>query len=115
MREVEDSLITLRKTGEQRGAQGARLVAERQVLDLSELRYKGGVSSYLEVLDSQRSLFDAEIDDLASATEHARSLIRLYKALGGGWPADHPPATDGQSPPGEGTAPAEPVAARGAH
>ncbi|HKO91266.1 MAG TPA: efflux transporter outer membrane subunit, partial [Polyangiaceae bacterium] len=112
LREVEDSLITLRKTGEQRGAQGARLVAERQVLELSELRYKGGVSSYLEVLDSQRSLFNAEIDDLASATEHSRSLIRLYKALGGGWPAEHAaaPPGEGAAPPGEGAAPAEPVA-----
>ena len=110
LREVEDSLVTLKKTGEQRGAQGARLVAERQVLELSELRYKGGVSAYLEVLDSQRSLFNAEIDDLASATEHTRSLIRLYKALGGGWPADHPQPAEG-----EGAPPAEPVAVHSAH
>jgi multidrug efflux system outer membrane protein len=88
LREVEDTLIGLKKTGEERTAQQARLTADRQVLELSELRYKGGVANYLEVLDAQRSLFDAEIDELVSSTEHTRSLIRLYKALGGGWPAD---------------------------
>jgi outer membrane protein TolC len=38
------------------------------------------------VLDSQRSLFDAEISEASATGEHAKSLIRLYKALGGGWP-----------------------------
>ncbi len=88
LREVEDSLIALQKAGEQRGAQGARVAAERQVLDLSEMRYRGGVASYLEVLDAQRSLFDAEIDEVASTSDHVTSLIRLYKALGGGWPVE---------------------------
>ena len=86
LREVEDSLIALQKAGEQRGAQGERVAAERQVLDLSAMRYRGGVASYLEVLDAQRSLFDAEIDEVASTSDHVTSLIRLYKALGGGWP-----------------------------
>jgi multidrug efflux system outer membrane protein len=40
----------------------------------------------LEVLDAQRSLFNAEIEDATTASEHARSLIQLYKALGAGWP-----------------------------
>ncbi|HSO21938.1 MAG TPA: TolC family protein, partial [Chondromyces sp.] len=71
---------------EQRGVQGERVAAERQVLDLSAMRYRGGVASYLEVLDAQRSLFDAEIDEVASTSDHVTSLIRLYKALGGGWP-----------------------------
>jgi len=143
LREVEDSLVSLQKTSQQSGSQGARLVAERQVLALSELRYRGGVSSYLEVLDSQRSLFDAELDSLTANTEHTRSLVRLYKALGGGWPADHvagaapaaaaPPASTppaaappAEAPPagapapaaepapvGKGAAVSQPVAARG--
>jgi multidrug efflux system outer membrane protein len=54
------------------------------VVELSELRYRGGVAAYLEVLDAQRSLFNAEIDETASMADHVNSLIRLYKALGGG-------------------------------
>jgi multidrug efflux system outer membrane protein len=86
LREVEDSLVALQKAGEQRGSQGERVVAERKVLELSELRYRGGVADYLEVLDAQRSLFTAEIDEVSSTSDHVTSLIRLYKALGGGWP-----------------------------
>jgi multidrug efflux system outer membrane protein len=86
LREVEDSLVGLQKAGEQRGSQGERVRAERKVLELSELRYRGGVAAYLEVLDAQRSLFNAEIDETSSVGEHVTSLIRLYKALGGGWP-----------------------------
>jgi multidrug efflux system outer membrane protein len=101
LREVEDSLIGLQKSGEQRGSQRDRVQAERKVLELSELRYRGGVAAYLEVLDAQRSLFNAEIDETMSIGEHVTSLIRLYRALGGGWPIapeappEPPPAPTG--------------------
>jgi outer membrane protein, multidrug efflux system len=85
-RETEDALVAYRKTGEQRRAQGSRVTAERKVLELAELRYRGGVSAYLEVLDAQRSLFGAEIDEAQTIGSHLVSLVRLYKALGGGWP-----------------------------
>lgn len=86
LREVEDALVAVRKAGEKRAAQSARVQAERLVLQLSEARYRGGVAAYLEVLDAQRSLFTAEIDETAAISEHVTALIRLYKALGGGWP-----------------------------
>jgi outer membrane protein TolC len=38
------------------------------------------------VLDAQRSLFTAELDEANATTEHSKSLVHLYKALGGGWP-----------------------------
>jgi multidrug efflux system outer membrane protein len=91
LREVEDALIALQKAGEQRGSQGERVVAERKVLELSELRYRGGVADYLEVLDAQRSLFTAEIDEVSSISNQVTSLVRLYKALGGGWPVSAEP------------------------
>jgi multidrug efflux system outer membrane protein len=95
LREVEDSLVGLQKTGDQRGSQRERVAAERKVLELSELRYRGGVAAYLEVLDAQRSLFNAEIDETVSMSDHVISLIRLYKALGGGWPtSSEPPAAE---------------------
>jgi multidrug efflux system outer membrane protein len=96
LREVEDSLVGLRKSGEQRGSQQKRVEAERKVVELSELRYRGGVAAYLEVLDAQRSLFNAEIDETTSISEHVTSLIRLYKALGGGWPTS--PETESSQP-----------------
>jgi len=91
MREVEDALVSYRKSGEQRIAQADRVTAQRKVLDLSESRYKGGVAPYLEVLDAQRSLFEAEIDETETIRNHVGSLIQIYKALGGGWPQAAPP------------------------
>ncbi len=96
LREVEDTLIGLQKAGEQRGSQQKRVEAERKVVELSELRYRGGVAAYLEVLDAQRSLFNAEIDETSSMSEHVNSLIRLYRALGGGWPTEPEPPSPPQ-------------------
>jgi outer membrane protein, multidrug efflux system len=89
--EAEDALVAYRKTGELHQAQTARALAVRKVLDLSETRYRGGVTAYLEVLDAQRSLFGAEIAEAEAFGSHLVWLVRLYKALGGGWPAEPPP------------------------
>ncbi len=86
LREVEDSLVTFAKTGAQRGEQHSRVLAERRVVELTKIRYEGGVTDYLEVLDSQRSLFNAENEEVDTIAEQVGSLIQLYKALGGGWP-----------------------------
>jgi multidrug efflux system outer membrane protein len=85
-REVEDSLVGLRQSGLRRQSEGERVAAERKVLELSEMRYRGGVSAYLEVLDAQRSLFGAELDETTAIRDELVALIQLYKALGGGWP-----------------------------
>jgi multidrug efflux system outer membrane protein len=64
---------------------------EQSVKDLQEsvnvslMRYKGGTATYLSVLDSQRSLFTAEITLAQARNNEYQSLIQLYKALGGGW------------------------------
>jgi multidrug efflux system outer membrane protein len=97
-REVEDSLVAHRKSGDQLLSQRERVQAERKVLELAELRYRGGVAPYLDVLDAQRALFNAEIELTQVTSDRLVSLVRLYKALGGGWSADL------QAPP---TAPAE--------
>jgi multidrug efflux system outer membrane protein len=98
-RETEDALVTYRKTGEQRQAQAGCVGAERKVLELAELRYRGGVAAYLEVLDAQRSLFDAELAEAQTVGSNLVSLVRLYKALGGGWPT----APEAPAPAGTGT------------
>lgn len=84
--ETEDALVAYRKTGEQRQTQAARVAAERKVLELADVRYRGGVAVYIEVLDAQRSLFAAELDETETIGNHLIWLVKLYKALGGGWP-----------------------------
>ena len=64
---------------------------EQSVRDLQEsvnvslMRYKGGTATYLSVLDSQRSLFAAELTLAQARNSEYQSLVQLYKALGGGW------------------------------
>ena len=56
---------------------------------LAELRYKGGLSNYLDVLTAKRNLFDVELSLTATRRLQLVSIIQLYKALGGGWsPSD---------------------------
>jgi len=51
----------------------------------SLIRYRGGITTYLEVLDGQRSLFNAELALAQARGNEYQSLVQLYKALGGGW------------------------------
>ena len=55
---------------------------------LSRARYDGGVTSYLEVLETDRSLFNAELAESQALRLYLNSIIGLYKALGGGWEAE---------------------------
>ena len=52
---------------------------------VSMMRYRGGTATYLDVLDSQRSLFNAELTLAQARNNEYQSLVQLYKALGGGW------------------------------
>ena len=52
---------------------------------LAKLRYDQGFSSYLEVLDSERAQFDAELDLSEATQQYYNSYVSLYRALGGGW------------------------------
>jgi multidrug efflux system outer membrane protein len=91
-REVEDALVAIRKSAEKRTALDAQVLAQRQVLALAEVRYRGGVSPYLEVLDAQRALFDSELERTVTIREQLVSVVRLYRALGGGWAIPETPA-----------------------
>jgi multidrug efflux system outer membrane protein len=84
-REVSDSLIGYRKTVEQREQQELLVEALRETQRLSNLRYRGGLDSYLQVLDADRNLFQGDLD-LARLRQHElESIVQLYRALGGGW------------------------------
>jgi multidrug efflux system outer membrane protein len=60
-------------------------VAARETTRLANTRYTGGVTPYLEVLDSERRLFDAELGLVRLQRDEVLAVVRLYKALGGGW------------------------------
>jgi outer membrane protein, multidrug efflux system len=88
-REVEDALVAVRTAREQTEAQEAQVRSLRSALHLAEIRYKGGLSNYLDVLTAKRSLFDVELSLTATRRLRLVSIIQLYKALGGGWsPSD---------------------------
>jgi multidrug efflux system outer membrane protein len=87
-REVEDSLVAVRTYRDEHAARQLQVAAARSAATLSRARYDGGVTSYLEVLDAERSLFNAELAESASLGAYSRSVVQLYKALGGGWQAE---------------------------
>jgi multidrug efflux system outer membrane protein len=85
LREVADALITIDKVRQQIAENETRVKAATEYLRLTDLRYRGGVSSYLEVLDAQRQLYGAEIDLADARRLQLVGAVQLYRALGGGW------------------------------
>jgi len=84
-REVSDALVAVEKNREYRERQKALTDAADQAAKLSDLRFKGGASSYLEVLTSENDLFDAEIELAQAHLNERLAVVQLYNALGGGW------------------------------
>ncbi|MEQ1790981.1 MAG: efflux transporter outer membrane subunit [Nitrospiraceae bacterium] len=84
-REVEDSLVAVRTVRVQTDAQQQQVTALQSALKLAELRYKGGLANYLDVLVARRNLFEAELSLTGTRRLHLVSVVQLYKALGGGW------------------------------
>lgn len=87
-RDVADALAVLRHAREVVQAENDQVVARRRGLDLATQRFKGELASYFEVLDAQRELFPAEILLASAKREEMLAVVRLYRALGGGWNAD---------------------------
>ncbi|BCA56895.1 RND efflux system, outer membrane factor lipoprotein [Nitrospira sp. KM1] len=91
LKEVEDALIAVQKTREQRMAQEQQVTALQSALLLADQRYQGGRASYLDVLTSQRSLYESELALAKTLYVQLASVVQLYTALGGGWSVtDHP-------------------------
>ncbi len=84
-REVEDALVFTQKAREKLKAQERRIKALSDYASLARLRYDNGYSSYIEVLDAERSLFDSELNAVRTQTDVIVGLINTYKAMGGGW------------------------------
>ena len=84
-REVSDGLAGRHRLAELRAQQEALVESLRGAVELADLRYKGGVASYLEYLDSERQLLDAQIRLVQIRREELINVVTLYRALGGGW------------------------------
>jgi outer membrane protein, multidrug efflux system len=83
--EVENSLVDQAKTREQVAAQRRQIEALGRYAHLARLRYDNGYTSFLEVLDAERSLFQSQLQLSQTQGQLFTALINLYKALGGGW------------------------------
>jgi multidrug efflux system outer membrane protein len=84
-REVDDSLVDQKQTKPQLEALGRQVVALKEYARLAQVRFDEGYTSYLEVLDANRSLFNAELIQAQTKASLFRSFVNLYKAMGGGW------------------------------
>jgi multidrug efflux system outer membrane protein len=91
-REVSDALVGYRKSREQRVQQELLVVALVDSASLANVRFLGGIDSYLPVLDAERELFDAELELARVRASELLNLVQLYRALGGGWTPDQPTA-----------------------
>jgi multidrug efflux system outer membrane protein len=83
--DVSDALIGYEKYRGVRERQEQTVKDLQESVDLSLMRYRGGTATYLDVLDSQRSLFQAELTLAQARNNEYQGLVQLYKALGGGW------------------------------
>ncbi|HYP07886.1 MAG TPA: efflux transporter outer membrane subunit [Bryobacteraceae bacterium] len=85
LREVSDALVGYSRTRSQRAEQEQLVRALEETVRLSTLRYRGGLDSYLQVLDAQRNLFTGELGLAQLRLAERLSVVQLYRSLGGGW------------------------------
>ena len=88
LREVADAIVAGDKTRETLVQQEIRVSSAGENLRLSAMRFRAGVSSYLEVLDAQRQLLAAQLDLETTRRDELSAAIDLYRAIGGGWSDD---------------------------
>jgi multidrug efflux system outer membrane protein len=84
-RDVSDALVSYRKSREVRIEQQQLTTAAEDATRLSNMRYRGGAASYLEVLDSETRFFDAQLTLAQTQLRELQSLVQIYRSLGGGW------------------------------
>jgi len=85
LREVADALIGFDRLHEERAQQEQLVATLEDTVRLSELRYRGGLDSFLQVLDAQRNLFSGQLALAQLRLQERVGLVQIYRALGGGW------------------------------
>ncbi|WP_412470867.1 efflux transporter outer membrane subunit [Halobacteriovorax sp. RT-2-4] len=84
-RDVEDSLVAVNTIDRESINLREQVFALREAKKISLSRYNSGVTSFLEVLDSERALFESELNYISIKQDNLIAYVNLYKALGGGW------------------------------
>jgi outer membrane protein, multidrug efflux system len=90
-REVEDALVAYQRNQEQRAALERVVKANRERARLADLRYRNGVTIYVEVLLAQQQAFESELQLSQASRAVYEAVVNLYTALGGGWLPDQAP------------------------
>lgn len=85
LEETENALVTHARARDRLLQLSDSAAASRRAAELARLRYDNGIIDFLQVLDAERTLLEAEDQLAQSRTETATSLVTVYKALGGGW------------------------------
>ena len=88
--EVVNALVAHRTEQQRRARLALQVEHSRQALSLARVRYNDGVADFTTVLDTERTLLQAEQDHAQSTTNVSINLVQLYKALGGGWELTFP-------------------------
>jgi multidrug efflux system outer membrane protein len=84
-RDVSDALVAYQKVREVRAQRELLVTALQDRKRLAYLRFQGGVDTMLNALNSDQDLFTAELSLAQARLDELRSLVQLYRALGGGW------------------------------
>ena len=90
--QVEDNLASLRILEQEAGVQAVAVKAAQRSLDLSNTRYEGGVTSYLEVITAQNAALADEVTAVNILGRRMANAVLLIQALGGGWDRSNLPA-----------------------
>ncbi|WP_266182682.1 efflux transporter outer membrane subunit [Dyella humicola] len=96
--DVEDALVGEQQTGEQLAAVDRQVRALEQYASLSRALNEGGYTSYLEVVDAERSLFNAQLSQSGLQASRLIQVVNVYKAFGYGWPVDHASVASNKAP-----------------
>ena len=83
--DVLNSLSAEKTSALRETAQKKHITSRSEALSLAEKRYKAGYSNYLEVLDAQRFLYQAQLDRIVARRDRLIAAVNIYKSLGGGW------------------------------
>ena len=84
-RDTEDALVAMRQLAEQQTLQQEAVDAAQAAFELADTRYRGGLDTLLNVLDAQRTLFQARDQAVQIRSARLQATVSLFRALGGGW------------------------------
>ena len=83
--DVDNALTFYRTYSDEYSQRSAQVAVAQKALVLSNARYDNGYTSYIEVIQMQDNLFDAQIQESQALQGKLNAIVRLYKSLGGGW------------------------------